>query len=295
MFKLNSQANLKLLEILKAERPIEIVDIGANPIDGVPPYRELLDSGIANLVGFEPQASALAELLATKSEHEQYLPYVIGDGEIHTLHIYQGSGLASLLKLDDLTLNIFAHLKPLSRLLDSTPLQTKRLDDVDEIRLIDYLKIDIQGGELSVFKNAKRLLTQVVCIQTEVSFIPLYQGQPTIGDVDSELRSQGFIPHCFAMPINTGPIAPVIFDEDPWKGLNQLGEADMVYVKDFRKLEQFSDSMLKNLAIIMHFCYRSMDLVAYLLVELSRRELIQADALALYLTSCQSALETSRE
>lgn len=274
---------MNLLEILKIDRDIEIVDVGANPIDGDPPYRELLATGKARVTGFEPQPDALAKLDLLKSEYERYFPYVIGDGNAHTLHIYQGSGLASLLKLDDASLKIFAHLKPLAQLLNEIPVQTKRLDDVEEIKLLDYLKIDIQGGELAVFKGAKRLLGEAVCIQTEVSFVPLYQGQPTIGEVDCELRSQGFIPHCFATPVNTGPISPVIINNQPWQGLRQLGEADLVYVKDFRKPEQFSDCMLKHLAMVAHFCYHSVDLAGYLLQELSRRELIQNDALSIYL------------
>jgi hypothetical protein len=36
-----------------------------------------------------------------------------------------------------------------------------------------------------------------VAIGTEISFVTLYQDQPGMGDVDLELRSQGFL-HCFA-------------------------------------------------------------------------------------------------
>lgn len=273
---------MDLHDLLDVSRMVEIVDIGANPIDGDPPYKRLLATGKARLTGFEPQPDALAILDALKSKHERYFPYVIGDGGEHNLHIYQGSGFASLLKLDGRTLDIFAHLKPLSELLDEIPLQTKRLDDVDEVQILDYLKIDIQGSELAVFKNATNLLKDAICIQTEISFVPLYQGQPTIGDVDCELRSQGFIPHCFAAPINTGPISPIVFNNQPWQGLHQLGEADLVYVKDFRRLENFSDCMLKNLAMVAHYCYRSMDLVGYILQELSRRRSICNDALVIY-------------
>ena len=34
---------------------IDVVDIGANPIDGDPPYRLLLDAGLCRVTGFEPQ------------------------------------------------------------------------------------------------------------------------------------------------------------------------------------------------------------------------------------------------
>ena len=60
------------------------------------------------------------------------------------------------------------------------------------------LKIDIQGSELSVFQNGQEKLAEAVAIQTEVSFITWYLDQPSFGEVDLELRGQGFIPHCFA-------------------------------------------------------------------------------------------------
>jgi FkbM family methyltransferase len=35
-------------------------------------------------------------------------------------------------------------------------LQTRRLDDISEVQHVDFLKIDIQGSELAVFKGGKR-------------------------------------------------------------------------------------------------------------------------------------------
>ncbi|MEJ3816632.1 FkbM family methyltransferase, partial [Campylobacter jejuni] len=68
-------------------------------------------------------------------------------------------------------------------------------DDIGEIDAMDYLKIDVQGSELAVFQNGRRRLAEAVVIQTEVSFLPLYKKQPVFGEIDLELRSQGFIPH----------------------------------------------------------------------------------------------------
>ncbi len=60
---------------------------------------------------------------------------------------------------------------------------------------MDYLKIDVQGSELAIFQNGRRRLADAVVIQTEVSFLPLYKKQPVFGQIDLELRGQGFIPH----------------------------------------------------------------------------------------------------
>jgi hypothetical protein len=52
-------------------------------------------------------------------------------------------------------------------------------------------------------------LAKAVVIQTEVSFIALYKGQPVFGDIDLELRKSGFVPHAFAA-INKRMIAPLL-------------------------------------------------------------------------------------
>lgn len=273
----------KIAQIIELHEQIEVVDIGANPIDGDPPYKPLLDLGLCRVTGFEPQHSALARLNELKSEFERYLPNAVCDGGKHTLHLYRSVGLVSLLELDPESLEIFQHLKPIGELLGKEVVQTHRLDDLTDIKRIDLLKIDIQGSELSVFRHGKVKLSDAVAIQTEVSFVPIYKNQPVFGEVDLELRSQGFIPHCFAMPVNTGPIAPMVFENNPWKGRNQLGEADMVYVRDFRKPHLFTNSMLRRLALIAHHVYNSFDLAARCILILIQREQLPKNALDSYL------------
>jgi hypothetical protein len=51
-----------LTDILRPERPTAIVDVGANPIDGDPPYKAMLRLGLCDVVGFEPQPETLARL-----------------------------------------------------------------------------------------------------------------------------------------------------------------------------------------------------------------------------------------
>jgi hypothetical protein len=88
--------NQTLAEILEIYRLTEIVDIGANPIDGDPPYKSMFSKTLCNITGFEPQESALAELLKKKSKFKRYFPYVLGDGDFHTLNIYKAAGMISL-------------------------------------------------------------------------------------------------------------------------------------------------------------------------------------------------------
>src|SRR6201994_5093973 len=77
-----------------------IVDVGANPIDGDPPYKAMLAAGLCEVTGFEPQADALARLEKSKGPRERYLPYALGDGGARTLHVCELEGMTSLLVPD---------------------------------------------------------------------------------------------------------------------------------------------------------------------------------------------------
>ena len=83
------------------------MDIGANPIDGDPPYKPMLEAGLCRVTGFEPQPQALEILRKRKGKHETYLPYALGDGKEHTLHCCEASGMTSMLEPDLSTHDVF--------------------------------------------------------------------------------------------------------------------------------------------------------------------------------------------
>src|SRR5271155_2978032 len=179
---------LFLRDLLRCSRPSSILDIGANPIEGDPPYKEMLGYGLCTVTGFEPQQRALAELELRKGPSERYLPHVVGDGREHRLKITRASGMTSLLTPDENQLRLFTPFLEWGSVVEELDVQTHRLDDLD-IDDFDLLKIDVQGAELMVFEHGRERLRNAVAVQTEVSFVPLYRDQPTFGDVDRELRS----------------------------------------------------------------------------------------------------------
>ena len=178
--------------------------------------------------------------------------------------------MTSLFEPDQATLALFKVLQPLAEVLERVELQTHRLDDLAEIEQIDFLKIDVQGAELMVFQSGQQKLSNAVAIQTEVSFVTLYEGQPAMGVVDVELRKQGFIPHCFAA-VKQWPIAPCVLNDNPTEPLNQLLEADIVYIRDITRDAAMTDEQLKHLAIIAHHCYGSYDLALRCVFLLEKR------------------------
>ena len=259
-----------LFQLLRPERLTAVVDIGANPIDSQPPYHGLLRAGLCTLVGFEPQRAALELLQQRKGPREMYLPHAIGDGSMQTLHVCRGTGMTSLLKPDPRSLALFRVVGEAGRVVGTEVLPTRTLDSVEEVRAIDLLKIDVQGSELAVFRSGRAKLAGAVAVQTEVSWFPLYENQPTIGDIDLELRGQGFLPHAMA-DLKRWTIAPLVVANDPRRPLNQLLESDLVYVRDIRTVESWTDEQLRHMAMIAHHCYRSFDLALHCMVALERR------------------------
>lgn len=275
-------ADKELAHLLRVGRPTHVVDIGANPIDGVPPYRPLVDAQLCRITGFEPQASALAELNLKKGPNEVYYPYAVGDGKERTLNVCAYSGWTSLFVPSAAALEIFDFFKKNARVVGQLQIQTQRLDDLSEVTDIDFLKIDVQGGELAVFVHGRERLRNAAVIQTELQFVNLYEGQPSFGEVDQELRAQGFIPHTFHA-LKKWPISPLRFEGNPTQPLNQLLEADLVYVRDFVNPDTIDSEQLKHLGLIAHACYKSYDLTGRCIALLEQRQAIEAGALQQYI------------
>jgi hypothetical protein len=64
------------------------------------------------------------------------------------------------------------------------------LAGIDSPRL--YLKLDTQGFDLEAFRGAEGVLDKILAAQTEVSFVPLYEGMPGWADSLKEFESLGF-------------------------------------------------------------------------------------------------------
>lgn len=261
--------------------PIHVVDIGANPIDGKPPYAELLQAGAARVVGFEPNPEALQRLQEKKGPHELYLPHAIGDGERHDLYVCLSPGMTSLLQPNPQILKLFHGFPRWGTVVETREVDTLRLDDVPETEGVELLKMDIQGAELTVLCHSLQRLASTLVVQAEVEFLPMYVDQPLFSDVDQFLRAQGFVLHRF-FPEVSRVIQPMMLRNDIYAGLSQLLWADAVFVRDFSRLELLTETQLQKMALIVHSCYRSYDLALHLLGEVDRRKgsALAADYLA---------------
>lgn len=284
-----------LASMIDLSSHLRVVDIGANPINEMPPYRPLLDAGLAEVVGFEPNPEAFAQLEAARGPHERYLPVAVGDGQRSVLRVCTAPGMTSLLPPNAELLSYFHAFPFWGRVVKEVEVDTVRLDDIDDITGIDYLKIDIQGAELTVMKNGVNKLKDCVVIHTEVNFLPFYAGQPLFAEVDQFIRQQGYVLHTFT-PLIKRTIAPLsgghspdlsqmlwgdhavavqkfetAFGANPFAGLNQVLWTDAVFVRDFTRLAALTTDQVAKYALVMHDMYGSYDLTLLALKEYDRR------------------------
>lgn len=113
-----------------------------------------------------------------------------------TLYVTKDPMCSSLYPPNEQFLSRFAGLSEVSSLDFALEIETTTLDafcQAEGINTIDFLQIDVQGADLDVLEGASEILKRdVLGVQIEVEFSPLYSNQPLFADVDTHLRSLGF-------------------------------------------------------------------------------------------------------
>ena len=257
-----------LTEIVAPATPIVVVDIGASLLDN-PPYATLLNSGCARLIAFEPNAEECRKLQERFPPPHRIFQHFVGDGQPATFHETNWFATGSLLRPNRELLEKFQHLHEVTTLVKEHSVATVALDDIAEIGDIDYIKIDVQGGELAVFKGAGKALGQAVLIHTEVEFVELYESQPLFADVDVFLRGRGFDFVRFT-GFGSRALKPVVINRDVNAGNQQLW-ADAIYMRKWVRPEAIASAKLIKLAILAHDVYGFVDFTQFLLTELDKR------------------------
>ena len=254
--------------------PIRCLDVGALGLGGeAEPWVRWAQEGCAEVLGFEPLQTE-CEQLNLKAQQSgagiRYLPWALGDGLEHTLHITNAPMTSSLYPPARSTIDLFPALGELMQVEEKMQIQTHRLDDIEEAVGTDFLKLDVQGAELMILENARECLKSVSVVQCEVEFVELYEGQPLMADIDAFLRSQGF---CFLrFEYTTGrPFKPLKRADSPHAAISQMLWADALYIRDFRRLDLWSEHQLRAGSFILHEAYEAYDFTFLILQELARR------------------------
>ncbi len=147
------------------------------------------------IVSFEPLADAYADLsraIEADPAWQAHRTALGAEAGTATINVASNSDSSSLLPMLD------AHraAAPQVGYVGTQTVTISRLDDLAQEALsaatTPYLKIDTQGFERGVLAGAPETLRQVVGLQLELSFVPLYDGGMTVDEAVAWAYGEGF-------------------------------------------------------------------------------------------------------
>ena len=219
-YKPQTSEDARVQALLSFNRIDMIFDIGAN----VGQYASKIRSEgyRGKIVSFEPLSDAYRQLLQNSVNDADWIVApraVIGDEDREIdINISENSLSSSILPI--LQSHIDAH--PSSRYLATEKVAMSRLDSIApqylDATTSAYIKIDTQGAESKVLDGASQTLARIKGIQIELSFVPLYEGQPLFLEIVHRLLDLGFDLH---------GILPVFIDQKT----GRLLQADGIFFR----------------------------------------------------------------
>jgi FkbM family methyltransferase len=213
-FSVEQSENARFISMLRTYNVNLIFDIGANAGQFGVLLREIGFDG--KIISFEPLSDA-REILLNISKNDPLwqiaLQTAIGEenGEIE-IQIAGNSQSSSVLDM----LDTHVRAAPDSKYIGKEKVALRTLDsiapDYMDSNSIAFIKIDTQGYETQVMNGAKKLMSQIVGLQVEISLVPLYKGQCLFDEMLKKLKNDGFelwsISTVFSDP-NTGQLLQV--------------------------------------------------------------------------------------
>jgi len=177
---------------LLSYNPLYIVDVGAR--DGMHSRWNKFTSSYKGIL-FEPDPKEYKLLKSKCGKNLIVLNSALSDsaGELD-FHLCQKPGVSSVYwpNIDFLSkfpeVERFDVVKNIKVQADTLNNQLKK----NNISDIDFMKIDTQGHELSILHGSVDYLDNLVGLEIEVEFVPLYKKQPLFNEVDSFIRKHGF-------------------------------------------------------------------------------------------------------
>ena len=244
-----------------------LLEVGAAQIHrSKEPFYELLDYfPSSKIIGFELDKEVCDNLNANAPEGIKYYPYALGEfKEKKNLYITNHPMCSSLYQPNEKLISLYNNFE-VAYLKSKSTIETISLDhflDINNIKSLDFIKIDVQGAELDIFKGGKKRLKDILKIVSEVEFIPIYKNQPLFGDVCNFLNNYGMMFNKF-LGLAGRCLKPITLNNDP-NIASQHFWADAIFVRDVQTIPQLEDKKLLKLSLLSSI-YRSPDLVHYCL------------------------------
>ena len=193
-FSVEQSENARFFSMLRANNVNLIFDVGANTGQFGVLLREIGFDG--KIVSFEPLSDARECLLKNSRNDPMWqiaLQTAIGEenGEIE-IQIAGNSQSSSVLDM----LDTHVRAAPDSKYIGKEKVALRKLDsialDYMDSNSIAFIKIDTQGYETQVMNGAKKLMSQIVGLQVEISLVTLYKGQCLFDEMLKKLKNDGF-------------------------------------------------------------------------------------------------------
>jgi FkbM family methyltransferase len=167
-----------------------VLDIGANDGDFAAEIRDLFPE--SHIYSFEPLRDAHAALLSRMRGDGRFRAFNFALGAADSrarIHCSSFSPSSSLLPMLDLHKEAWPHTAgDAAEEIEVRRLDSLRLDAEPEL----LVKIDVQGFEDKVIEGGRETLGRAAYVVIEVSFAPLYEGQPLFEDIYRLLAGMGF-------------------------------------------------------------------------------------------------------
>ena len=272
---MNNALNL-LVEFIKqtgTNISFTIIEIGALKLNKEKEsFYELLDYfPSSKIIGFEIEKDVCEKMNSESLKGIKYYPYALGKAnEKRKLYITQHPMCSSLYKPNETFNKLYNNLE-VTNLKDEIEIDTITLDyfiDKHDIGNIDFIKIDVQGAELDIFKGASNALKNVLNIVCEVEFIDVYENQPLFGDICNYLSQYNLMFNKF-LGFAGRAIKPVKLDNNLNKPSQHMW-SDAVFVHHILKIHDLNNIQLIKLSLLA-CVYYSLDLTFYCLSIYDKR------------------------
>ena len=267
------QLTVDLIKDINIDICFTLLEVGAVKIsEEEEPFYELLDYfPSSKIVGFEIDKEVCDKMNLSARDGVKYYPHALGEfNESKELYITNHPMCSSLYRPNEDLISLYHNLEA-AYLKSKTTIETITLDnflETNNIGSLDFIKIDVQGAELDIFRGGKKALKDVLKIVCEVEFIHHYENQPLFGDVCKFLNGYDLMFNKF-LGMAGRSLRPIVFNSDK-NFASQHIWSDAIFIKHIQKISKLSDKKLLKLSLLAAV-YESLDLTHYCLSRFDER------------------------